>query len=68
MFFALNVNLFFFCVSEKGHLNDIAAAKIKELTAELEGTDKFDPVEKIQNGFAQFKKEIYEYVYMCHHM
>ncbi|KAL1808270.1 carbonic anhydrase 2 isoform X1 [Daucus carota subsp. sativus] len=47
-------------LSEKGHLNDIAAAKIKELTAELEGTDKFDPVEKIQNGFAQFKKEIYE--------
>ena len=48
--------------SEKDHLGDLAIAKIKQLTAELEVTDKFDPVEKIQTGFAQFKKEIYEYV------
>ncbi|KAL1807257.1 hypothetical protein DCAR_0833123 [Daucus carota subsp. sativus] len=47
-------------LSENDHLGDLAIAKIKQLTAELEVTDKFDPVEKIQNGFAQFKKEIYE--------
>lgn len=53
-----------FSGSEKGDLEAVAVVKIKQLTAELEATDanKFDPVEKIQTGFAHFKNEIYEYV------
>ncbi|XP_023762258.1 carbonic anhydrase 2 isoform X1 [Lactuca sativa] len=49
-------------LSEKGELQAVAAAKIKELTAELEaaGGDEFNPVERIKDGFARFKKEKYE--------
>ncbi|CAK9182739.1 unnamed protein product [Ilex paraguariensis] len=49
-------------LSEKGELEVFAAAKINQLTAELEATaDKpFNPVEKIKTGFAHFKKEKFE--------
>lgn len=49
-------------LSEKSDLESVAAAKIKQLTAELEATDtnEFNPVERIQSGFARFKKEKYE--------
>ncbi|XP_041015152.1 carbonic anhydrase 2-like isoform X1 [Juglans microcarpa x Juglans regia] len=46
-------------LSEKADLGDIAAAKIKQITAELEtaGSNQFDPVERIKTGFVHFKKE-----------
>lgn len=49
---------------EKSELGDIAAAKIKQITAELEaaGSNQFDPVERIRTGFVHFKKEKLEYV------
>ncbi|KAK3041793.1 hypothetical protein RJ639_000309, partial [Escallonia herrerae] len=49
-------------LSEKGDLEGVAAAKIKQLTAELEATaaNKFNPVQRIEAGFAHFKKEKYE--------
>ncbi|XP_052185555.1 carbonic anhydrase 2-like [Diospyros lotus] len=49
-------------LSEKGDLDDIAAAKIKQLTAELEAIapKQFNAVERIKTGFAHFKKEKYE--------
>ncbi|CAN0924005.1 Carbonic anhydrase, chloroplastic [Linum grandiflorum] len=50
-------------LSEKADLGDVAAAKIKELTAELEagvsGKD-FDPVQRLKTGFHTFKTEKYE--------
>lgn len=49
--------------SEKGDLGEVAAAKIKQITSELEGlvcTDRFDPAERIKTGFAHFKTEKYE--------
>ncbi|GAB2278107.1 hypothetical protein Dimus_015913 [Dionaea muscipula] len=49
-------------LSEKGDLEPVAAEKIKQITAELQTTEKpsFDPVERIKSGFTHFKKEIYE--------
>ncbi|KAG8366124.1 hypothetical protein BUALT_Bualt17G0043200 [Buddleja alternifolia] len=50
-------------LSEKGELEAAAAAKVRQLTAELAGaTEKavFDPVERIRTGFDHFKKEKYE--------
>jgi carbonic anhydrase len=49
-------------LSEKANLGGVAAAKIKQLTAELEVTaaNGFNPDQRIQTGFAQFKKEKYE--------
>lgn len=57
------------CYSVKADLGDIAAAKIKQITtelevAELEATDSkpLDPVERIKTGFLHFKKQNFEYV------
>ncbi|PHU09390.1 Carbonic anhydrase, chloroplastic [Capsicum chinense] len=49
-------------LSEKNELEDAAAAKIRQLTAELEGVEgkNSDPDEKIRAGFAHFKAEKYE--------
>ncbi|KAL3501189.1 hypothetical protein ACH5RR_035638 [Cinchona calisaya] len=49
-------------LSEKDQLGDVAAAKIRQLTADLEANAKknFDPVERIKTGFGHFKKEKYE--------
>ncbi|KAK7361873.1 hypothetical protein VNO77_03962 [Canavalia gladiata] len=49
-------------ISEKADLGDVAAAKIKQLTAELEadGSKPFNPDERIRTGFAYFKNEKYE--------
>ncbi|GKC15530.1 carbonic anhydrase 2-like protein isoform X1, partial [Tanacetum coccineum] len=49
-------------LSENNDLQAVAAAKIKLLTAELKGADSdaFNPVERIRDGFARFKKEKYE--------
>lgn len=54
--------LIFLDFSEKSDLEGVAAAKIKQITAELEvaGSKKFDPVEKIKTGFLHFKTEKYE--------
>jgi len=49
-------------LSEKSDLGAVAAAKIKQLTAELKAADstQFDPVQRIESGFISFKKEKYE--------
>ncbi|PON98950.1 Carbonic anhydrase [Trema orientale] len=49
-------------LSEKGHLGDVAAAKIRQITSDLEaaGSDQFDPLERIKSGFLHFKTEKYE--------
>ncbi|KAM7251710.1 hypothetical protein ACFE04_023593 [Oxalis oulophora] len=48
-------------ISEKADLGEVAAAKIKQLTADLEAAaDRFNPDQRIQTGFSQFKKEKYE--------
>ncbi|KAL0385544.1 UNVERIFIED_CONTAM: Carbonic anhydrase, chloroplastic [Sesamum radiatum] len=49
-------------LSEKSGLGEVAAAKVKQLTAELAATDEsaFDPVQRIRTGFEHFKKENYE--------
>lgn len=49
-------------LSEKSDLEGIAAAKIKQITADLEaaGSRDIDPVERIKTGFIQFKTEKYE--------
>ncbi|KAL7610594.1 hypothetical protein Lser_V15G11434 [Lactuca serriola] len=49
-------------LSEKSELETIAAAKIKQLTADLEAasTKAVNPVERIKTGFAHFKTEKYE--------
>ncbi|KAK9276897.1 hypothetical protein L1049_006434 [Liquidambar formosana] len=46
-------------LSEKGHLEGVAAAKIKQITAELGATggEAFDPVERMKTGFLRFKTE-----------
>jgi len=56
------VSVFFF--SEKAELGGVAAAKIKELTAELDaaGSKPFNPEERIRTGFIHFKNEKFEYV------
>lgn len=58
----------FFCFvfgSEKADLGGVAAAKIKQLTAELDtatanGSTPFNPDERIRTGFAHFKNEKYQ--------
>ncbi|KAH7511085.1 hypothetical protein FEM48_ZijujUnG0053800 [Ziziphus jujuba var. spinosa] len=49
-------------ITEKEHLEEVAAAKIKQITAELEsaGSKHFDPVERIKTGFNHFKTQKYE--------
>ncbi|KAH6801932.1 beta carbonic anhydrase 4 [Perilla frutescens var. frutescens] len=54
-------------LSEKGELKAAAAAKVRQLTAELAGAGDngavksvSDPVERIRTGFDHFKKEKYE--------
>jgi carbonic anhydrase len=58
-------------LNEKGDLKASAAAKVEQITAELQttcelqtgaSTDKpaFDPVQRIKDGFVYFKKEKYE--------
>ena len=49
-------------LSEKGGYGPVAAAKIEQITAELQTTDSkaFDAVEKLKTGFIKFKREIYE--------
>ncbi|XP_021895795.1 carbonic anhydrase 2-like isoform X2 [Carica papaya] len=49
-------------LSEKAELWNVAAAKIKELTTELEAAKsaQFDPVERLNSGFLHFKKEKFE--------
>ncbi|KAL3526058.1 hypothetical protein ACH5RR_014430 [Cinchona calisaya] len=49
-------------LSERGGYGPVAAAKIEQITAELQttGSKGFDPVERIKTGFIQFKKEKYE--------
>ncbi|KAI3670063.1 hypothetical protein L6452_41660 [Arctium lappa] len=50
-------------LSEKGELAPVAAAKIDQITAELQtpgSKSGFDPVERIKTGFAKFKTEKYE--------
>ncbi|KAJ4960635.1 hypothetical protein NE237_020545 [Protea cynaroides] len=51
-------------LSENGGLEAVAAAKIEQITAELQTVDKpaaaFNPVERLKTGFIHFKKEKYE--------
>ncbi|XP_061991817.1 carbonic anhydrase 2-like isoform X1 [Rosa rugosa] len=49
-------------LSEKADLEGVAAARINQITAELErtGSDGFDPVEKLKSGFVHFKTEKFE--------
>ncbi|XP_022151179.1 carbonic anhydrase 2-like isoform X2 [Momordica charantia] len=51
-------------LSEKADLQDAAAAKIRQITAELSattaGSDSFDPVDRIKTGFTHFKKSKFE--------
>ncbi|XP_057949818.1 carbonic anhydrase 2-like isoform X2 [Malania oleifera] len=51
-------------LSEKAGLEAVAAAKIKQITAELESVtangDTFDPVQRMQTGFLRFKKENFD--------
>ncbi|KAL0343999.1 UNVERIFIED_CONTAM: Carbonic anhydrase, chloroplastic [Sesamum angustifolium] len=52
-------------LSEKGELGPVAAAKIGEITAELQTADgsatlSSESVEKLKNGFIHFKREKYE--------
>lgn len=56
---------FLFIFREKAELGDIAAVKIKELTAELEanGSKPFNPDERIRSGFVSFKTEKFLYVF-----
>ncbi|KAK6913106.1 Carbonic anhydrase [Dillenia turbinata] len=48
---------------EKKELGPVAAAKIGQITAQLQTVDSkpsFDPVERIKTGFVKFKREKYE--------
>ncbi|KAJ6776840.1 BETA CARBONIC ANHYDRASE 2 CHLOROPLASTIC [Salix koriyanagi] len=52
-------------LSEKEELKTTAAAKVEQITAELQNASSadpkaFDPVEKIKSGFIHFKKEKYD--------
>lgn len=49
-------------LSEKAGLEDVAAAKIKQLTAELQAAKSadFDPIQRLKTGFLHFKSEKYE--------
>lgn len=46
--------------SEKGELDDVAAAKIEKLTAELEKPGGFNPVQRIVDGFIHFRINKFE--------
>lgn len=62
LLWSLTVVFQLFDCSEKADLEGVAAAKIKQLTAELEkaGSNQFDPVEKLKSGFVHFKTEKFE--------
>ncbi|XP_010524306.1 PREDICTED: beta carbonic anhydrase 1, chloroplastic-like [Tarenaya hassleriana] len=46
---------------EKGELKAVAAAKVEQITAELQtGSSSDSPVERIKQGFVHFKKEKYD--------
>ncbi|XP_059670156.1 carbonic anhydrase, chloroplastic-like [Cornus florida] len=52
-------------LSEKGELESVAAAKIEQITAELQtaagaDTKQYNPVERMKTGFIHFKREKYE--------
>ncbi|CAH2072737.1 unnamed protein product [Thlaspi arvense] len=52
-------------IIEKDELKTVAAAKVEQLTAELQlasssDSKSFDPVERIKQGFVTFKKEKYD--------
>ncbi|XP_050205960.1 carbonic anhydrase 2-like isoform X2 [Mercurialis annua] len=49
-------------LSEKADLGSVAAAKIKQITAELEaaGSNEFNPDARIKSGFIHFKNEKYQ--------
>ncbi|XP_056165726.1 carbonic anhydrase 2-like isoform X1 [Syzygium oleosum] len=48
-------------LSDKCELQGVAAAKVKQITAELVAAENgFDPVERIKSGFVRFKKEKFE--------
>jgi len=50
-------------LSEKGELKAVAAAKVEQITAELQTETpdtKFNPVERIKTGYIHFKKEKYD--------
>ncbi|CAO2829255.1 unnamed protein product [Amaranthus hypochondriacus] len=63
-------------LSEKGGLDEVAAAKIKQITKELQGDqvaatangsgngnakdDAFDPIHRLNSGFQRFKSQKYE--------
>ncbi|XP_075634327.1 beta carbonic anhydrase 1, chloroplastic isoform X2 [Castanea sativa] len=50
-------------LSEKGELKAAAAAKVEQITAELQTpttNGAFNPVERIKTGFVHFKKEKYD--------
>lgn len=51
-------------LSEKGNLKAVAAAKVEQITAELQtGTSEsplFNPIERMKEGFIHFKKEKYD--------
>jgi len=50
-------------LSEKGELKAAAAAKVEQITAELQtptSSGTFNPVERIKTGFVHFKKEKYD--------
>ncbi|XP_061943578.1 carbonic anhydrase 2-like [Populus nigra] len=52
-------------LSDKEELKTVAAAKVEQITAELQTASSsdpkaFDPVEKIKSGFIHFKKEKYD--------
>ncbi|XP_030953957.1 carbonic anhydrase, chloroplastic isoform X1 [Quercus lobata] len=50
-------------LSEKGELKAAAAAKVEQITAELQtptSNGAFNPVERIKTGFVHFKKEKYD--------
>ncbi|XP_012479390.1 carbonic anhydrase 2 isoform X1 [Gossypium raimondii] len=50
-------------LSDKADLGSVAAAKIKQITAELEAaadSTQFDPVKRLETGFLHFKKEKFD--------
>lgn len=54
--------------SEKGELKASAAARVDQITAELQTASSdgklFNPVERMKQGFVHFKKEKYEFVFL----
>lgn len=66
----LSFNMNWLIRSKKSDLGNVAAAKIKQLTNELEELDssKIDSVERIKSGFNHFKTHNYEYVVFLFNM